>query len=84
MEPGGSMPHSQGFSHLSRTNPINRIALIFLRTILIFFHLRLGLSRGLEANLEVVLYYIEGVVIAAQCIIVLTRIYVLLGPEYAD
>ena len=51
MEPGDSMPHSQGFSNnpiLSRVNPIPRIDTYFLRSILISpSHLRLGHPKGI-------------------------------------
>ena len=51
MEPGGSVPHSQGLSNnpiLSRINPITSLIPISTRSILILFsHLRLGLPKGL-------------------------------------
>ena len=44
MEPEGSMPHSQWFSNNAYPEPIH----ISLRsTLILFFHLRLGLPNGL-------------------------------------
>ena len=48
MQPRGSIPHSQGppiIPILSRINPILGID-IYLKSILIFSHLRLGLTKG--------------------------------------
>ena len=48
MEPGGSMPHSQGLSNNSYPEPNQPNYYLFLQGPLILsFHLRLGLPKGL-------------------------------------
>ena len=52
MEPGGSIPHSQGLSYNAYPDPESTQFLVLipisLRSILILFsHLRLGLPKGL-------------------------------------